>query len=632
MALLGINLSPAMATPDNPPLSSAATYKKLNSVVTKISGNPKNFKKTNKTGHAWATKNLKESYSSVKNAIWIRYGVRISEDVKTEVVAKAVFEAKSLEIYKENLASIDWANKQIFMWAGNILQNQANKCNFGVDVLAKENQHLRSVIAGAVSFKNKKHKNKKYKNKRNKAKTKKNLQRAQAALEKNAEELKQAKKKEADCIYQREIVIAILRGKITNLAKGVEAFKQAFLSNHLERMAAIAEGLKNLKIYNRTATNSLVTRELEIVTKLVNRGRAGAGLSLLPVIPPKLQGPSVSQNEFFGMMNGGNLDYQKAAQSGVGTARVNMMWYLANNPTGGSPNWSAQDSMFKEFSKNGIRVIPTFYGNRLGGPESMRVSSGAWKEYQKYIGLAVDRYGPGGVFWKENPGVPYIPVRAWEVWNEPNFDINNPGGENVSPKLYVQILVRASKTIKKRDPAAIVLFGGLANPSEDRTVKIKGKTKTTAMTAANFLKAVYKYPEARGSFDALSFHPYAGSVSRMSSSIASMRKILDDNGDANKSIYITEVGWATDNDPSRSPNALVVSPKKQASMLTESMNWFKANRSKYKIQTVIWYFWQDVSGAIYGGKKNWDSYAGLFYLNGQPKPAWYAWLKATGGS
>ncbi len=31
------------------------------------------------------------------------------------------------------------------------------------------------------------------------------------------------------------------------------------------------------------------------------------------------------------------------------------------------------------------------------------------------------RYGPEGTFWEENPGLPYLPIRRWEIWNEENL-------------------------------------------------------------------------------------------------------------------------------------------------------------------------------------------------------------------
>lgn len=163
-------------------------------------------------------------------------------------------------------------------------------------------------------------------------------------------------------------------------------------------------------------------------------------------------------------------------------------------------------------------------------------------------------------------------------------------------------------------------LGGLA--------KANGVDKKGGMSGEKFLERIYRYPEARAAFDAVSYHPYSSTVASMKESVESIRKIMNDAGDKNKPLYITEVGWATGGPP----GGLVVSPEEQAANLKESMIWFKANKDRLNIPSVNWYFWQDVTGAIMGTKKNWDSYAGLFDVNGAAKPSWYAWLSVTGGS
>jgi hypothetical protein len=31
--------------------------------------------------------------------------------------------------------------------------------------------------------------------------------------------------------------------------------------------------------------------------------------------------------------------------------------------------------------------------------------------------------GPGGAFWKPHPEIPDVPIRSWQVWNEPNLPV-----------------------------------------------------------------------------------------------------------------------------------------------------------------------------------------------------------------
>ena len=55
-----------------------------------------------------------------------------------------------------------------------------------------------------------------------------------------------------------------------------------------------------------------------------------------------------------------------------------------------------------------------------------------WAEFASRL---VRRYGPDGQFWASNPDLPYHPIRAWQVWNEPNLPVYWPNGPD--PAEYV---------------------------------------------------------------------------------------------------------------------------------------------------------------------------------------------------
>ncbi|TMK98642.1 MAG: hypothetical protein E6G41_17890, partial [Actinobacteria bacterium] len=63
--------------------------------------------------------------------------------------------------------------------------------------------------------------------------------------------------------------------------------------------------------------------------------------------------------------------------------------------------------------------------------------------YGNFLRLAIARYGPFGTFWSEHPEVAPIPIRDWQVWNEPNLS----DYFSVQPfaKPYVRLL-RAART------------------------------------------------------------------------------------------------------------------------------------------------------------------------------------------
>jgi hypothetical protein len=93
-------------------------------------------------------------------------------------------------------------------------------------------------------------------------------------------------------------------------------------------------------------------------------------------------------------------------------------------------------------------------------------------------------------------------------------------------------------------------------------------------------------------------------------------------GDAEKPIWITEVGWASGGQPS----GLTVGPDRQADYLRQTFELAAENQEKLGLEGVIWYSLNDTPGPL------WPGHCGLFRLDGSPKPAWEAFAQVAGGS
>jgi hypothetical protein len=133
-------------------------------------------------------------------------------------------------------------------------------------------------------------------------------------------------------------------------------------------------------------------------------------------------------------------------------------------------------------------------------------------------------------------------VLSWEVWNEPNL----VEGAYLTPAHYAQLLQRTDGAIKRANPRAQVLFGGLASAWND---------------SYDYLDAVYAELDGnlQGArpFDHLALHPYPRKgegpdpmVYMFADQALGYRTIVDkflrlmaDHGDGDKSIWITEIGW-----------------------------------------------------------------------------------------
>ena len=165
-------------------------------------------------------------------------------------------------------------------------------------------------------------------------------------------------------------------------------------------------------------------------------------------------------------------------------------------------------------------------------------------DHIRLIDTFLTRYGPGGSFFADNPGLPVRPVTAVEVWNEPNFQYMIPDREpraeveHEREALYEKLLPTVYQAIKTKWP----------------DVRIVGfSTGGSSAGDLRFIANVWKQnPELISrSFDIFSTHPYVDPVppeadavrSWGSYSIAkSLSAILNTTGSASP-VWYTEVGW-----------------------------------------------------------------------------------------
>jgi hypothetical protein len=220
----------------------------------------------------------------------------------------------------------------------------------------------------------------------------------------------------------------------------------------------------------------------------------------------------------------------------------------------------------------------------------------------------VSRYGPGGEFWAEHPELERLPARAWQIWNEPNnpdFWLPRPAASQ-----YVGLLAAAERAIHRADPAAEVI-GGELFPAP----YIEG-----GVPMAPYLADLYALGGS-AYLDGVGVHPYAGRPERAFEIVAEARAIMDRNGDAEKPIWITELGWATGGDPS----TVTVSEPVQADYLRRSLALATARRGSLRLAAMTWFSLEDQAGA------SWPERTGLWREDGSAKPSWQALVEATGG-
>jgi polysaccharide biosynthesis protein PslG len=78
--------------------------------------------------------------------------------------------------------------------------------------------------------------------------------------------------------------------------------------------------------------------------------------------------------------------------------------------------------------------------------------------YAEFCRRLVERYGPGGSFWRANPSLSPRPLTALEIWNEPWH--SNWWRPNPSPAGYARLVRAAAAAIHEANPAVKVLVSG----------------------------------------------------------------------------------------------------------------------------------------------------------------------------
>lgn len=207
---------------------------------------------------------------------------------------------------------------------------------------------------------------------------------------------------------------------------------------------------------------------------------------------------------------------------------------FANLRTGGQP---FEDDTFRMICEDGLDTFVTL-GKWRGGYESDE----EWIRGNIEKALTfLRRYGPGGSFFRENPTVPYHPVTAYEIFNEPNFGYMVPNSTDFQEKvrLYTALQIAEYRAVKAEFPdVRIVGFGAGGASAAD----------------AGFIGACLKHdPRMAASMDVLSTHPYMDPVSpfaymgwlkySVASGLANIRESLAACGRADLPIWYTECGW-----------------------------------------------------------------------------------------
>jgi polysaccharide biosynthesis protein PslG len=296
------------------------------------------------------------------------------------------------------------------------------------------------------------------------------------------------------------------------------------------------------------------------------------------------------------------------AHAGIQTIRQPFNWSdVERSP--GQYDFSNLDAYLVATATAGINVLPfvvsppAWYSSKPANSTSKaQYPPKSIPAYASFVSTLVKRYGPNGVFWFEYPNLPYRPIRAWQVWNEPN--IRNWWGTGVNARAYVKLLRATAKAIRAADPKAEVVSAGLPY------------SKNLGVPFPKYLNEMYR-AGAKGLFDTLAIHAYSPNVQGLLALAESARKVMNHWHDRSK-LWITEFGWSTAGDAS----AFRVTPRGQAQRISAALSGLAAERNALRLRGFILFKWRDAVPPPGLGSNPWPLHAGLVLPNGTPKPSY----------
>jgi hypothetical protein len=329
-------------------------------------------------------------------------------------------------------------------------------------------------------------------------------------------------------------------------------------------------------------------------------------LACLSALPAATAGAAVPSS-FYGVMGDGPLldgrpdlarETRLMRASGIGTLRVAVYW-RSMQPSADAPiDFSRTDRILEASARAGLDVLPVLVRApswATGGDGREGAVPDDPQTYANFCTAMVQRYGPAGSFWAQNPSVPRLPVRRWQLWNEPDIPrywVGRPWAPT-----YVNLLRPASAAVRAADPTAQVVSAGLTNKSWQD------------------LDELYE-AGARGLFDAAAIHPFSRRVVNVVKIVKLARRTMAQNGDARKTLLLTEVSWSSGKGRSTFNYGWETTEKGQAKKIRQALPALTKVRRKFRLGGIWWYTW--LSPRL--GDDESFSYSGLRRMSKAGKP------------
>jgi hypothetical protein len=382
----------------------------------------------------------------------------------------------------------------------------------------------------------------------------------------------------------------------------------------------------------------LTLRLLAVILAALAVAWAGCGDGDSEAPARDAQAPGGVPKTFWGLVSGTPLSDEELAMIGdaeAGTLRHLVLWPELEPSEDDEYDWSTLDPVVAGAAESGLEMLPFVYGTPhwavgdclgleplecqrippLAGEEAKR----AWQDFLREL---VSRYGPDGSFWSDESDdfdPPKLPITQWQIWNEPSSQsFFQP---ETDPAKYAELVRLSHDAITKADPGAEIVLAGLFRTPQKGAGDEGGP--------AEFLRELHAADESIGDyFDSVALHPYASNLDQIDQLFEQVLPVLEESGDGHKPIWISELGWSSQAPAPNKP--LLKGVEGQAELLADSFELLRDKRDEWRLAGVIWYQWKDLPDPVEGC--TFCQLSGLLDADDEPKPAFEAFTKFTGGA
>lgn len=286
----------------------------------------------------------------------------------------------------------------------------------------------------------------------------------------------------------------------------------------------------------------------------------------------------------------------------VGLFRTEAPW-ASVQPTAQTWDWTSTDATVTELAQAGLQWLPIAAYNTPWDetiPQDEFSAPASDSAFAAFAAAIAARYGPGGTFWSANRDVPYLPVKAVEIWNEENNSTYWTQESGATPGQYMDLYLAARAAIHRQARGVAAVLGGLLDAVPDALAFVRG------MAA-----------ERRGSLkqvDAVGYHPYLYNYGQIRERIVALRQLLAASGAPTVPIDVTEVGF----------NEVFGSIGSWGSLLSELAQ--QLPRSACGVSMLVPYVWSSPGPTVDASQDGWYS---LATADGQLTPAGADYVRAT---